>query len=505
MLSITPGHLQLNNLRQCWQSIIPITLDTHCLAAIDASYHCVQNLLKQDKAIYGVNTGFGRLANHRIDSHQLTILQENLLLSHACGTGPLLPDHLVRLILLLKINSLAQGFSGVPYHLIETLMTLHNQQIYPCIPSKGSVGASGDLAPLAHLSTVLIGAGDVTCQGERMTALQGLAKAGLKPLQLTAKSGLALINGLQVSCAHALEALFLTERVWQAAVVAGSLSLEACAGSRVPFDDRIHQLRKLPAQQETARVFRELLQESDIQRSHTQCERVQDPYSLRCQPQVMGACLSHIQFASQIFLSEANAVSDNPLIFADENDILSGGNFHGQAIAMAADTLAIAIAEIGALSERRIALLMDNHLSGLPAFLVKESGVNSGFMIPQVVAAALASENKSLAHPASVDSIPTSANQEDHVSMANFATRRLLQLIENTATIIAIELIAACQGLDLRAPLKTSEPLEKIKAEIRKHVTFYERDRMHAPDIEVVKQLVMSGVEWLRVASDVFG
>lgn len=415
------------------------------------------------------------------------------MLSHACGTGVLLADDVVALILLLKINNLAQGYSGVRMELIEALCKFYNAGVYPCIPAKGSVGASGDLVPLAHLSLPLLGEGEMRYKGKIISATEGLAIAGIKPFELAAKEGLALLNGLQVSAALCIHAFFTSEWLFETAVLAGSLSVDAASGSDVPFDDRIHQVRGHQAQIDVAAMYRKLLADSTIRESHRTCNRVQDPYSLRCQPQIMGAVLHQMQFVGQTLQVEINAVSDNPLVFAEQQDILSGGNFHGEIIAMAADNLALAIAEMGANAERRIALLIDHNFSGLPAFLVKESGLNSGFMIAHVTAAACASDNKALAHPHCVDSIPTSANQEDHVSMATNAALRLHSMVENTATILAIELLAACQGLDFHMPLQTSLKLQKVYEQVRSLVEHYDHDRYFAPDISVIKQNVLNG------------
>jgi histidine ammonia-lyase len=372
-------------------------------------------------------------------------------------------------------------------------MSLMNAEVYPAIPSKGSVGASGDLAPLAHMSAVLLGEGEAFYKGERISASKALEIAKLAPLTLAPKEGLALLNGTQASTAFALQGLFAAENALKAAIVIGAMSVEAAQGSRRPFDARIHEVRGHQAQIDVARAYQQLLNEaSDISIAHEDCGKVQDPYSLRCQPQVMGACLQQIRFAASVLETEANGVSDNPLVFAEDNDIISGGNFHAEPVAMAADMLAIAMAEIGALSERRMALLIDSNLSGLPPFLVENGGVNSGFMMAQVTSAALASENKSLAHPASVDSLPTSANQEDHVSMATFAARRLRDIFDNVAGILAVEWLAASQGLDFRRPLKSSEPVENAWALLRSEVAFYDKDRYFAPDIEKACALIKS-------------
>jgi histidine ammonia-lyase len=400
----------------------------------------------------------------------------------------------VRLILAMKIGSLARGYSGIRASVIQTMIALYNAGIMPCIPGKGSVGASGDLAPLSHMTLALMGEGEVRVDGKIVPAKEALASAGIEPVTLAAKEGLALINGTQVSTAFALHGLFLAERMLEAAAVAGALSVDAAKGSDAPFDPRVHAVRGQPGQMALAKIYRQLLTGSQIRRSHLENdERVQDPYSLRCQPQVMGACLDLIGNTSRTLLIEANAVTDNPLVFAEEGDVISGGNFHAEPVAFAADTLALAIAEIGALSERRIALLIDSSLSGLPPFLVESSGLNSGFMIAHVTAAALASENKSLAHPASVDSLPTSANQEDHVSMATFAGRRLHEMAQNTATIVGIELLAAAQGVDCHRPLATSPLLSQVQQRLRQSVAFYDKDRLFAPDIEAARQMVLDG------------
>ena len=491
--TLHPGQLSLHDIRKLLDESVEITLDKTAEAGINASQQVIANIIKDDKIVYGINTGFGALAHKRIASNDLETLQQSIVLSHAAGTGDLLSDKTVRLILALKINSLARGFSGVKIETIDALIRLFNAKIYPCIPCQGSVGASGDLAPLAHMSAILLGVGEARFHGNVISAQAALSKIGLQPLQLAPKEGLALLNGTQVSTAIALLALFAAEEVFAAAMVTGALSLDAVRGSDTPFDERIQLVRGHATQITTAAIMRELLFGSEIRQSHLSCHKVQDPYSLRCIPQVMGACLAQILNVSATLLVEANAVSDNPLIFAEQNEILSGGNFHAEPVALAADALAISIAEIGALSERRIALLIDPIFSGLPAFLVDNPGVNSGFMLAQVTAAALASENKSLAHPASVDSLPTSANQEDHVSMATYAARRLLPMLENTACIIGIELLAACQGIDFLQPLKTSPQLELIHDLLRSHVSFYDKDRYFAPDIAKAKMLVQGG------------
>jgi histidine ammonia-lyase len=492
---LRPGKLTLTDLRALYDSERPVRLDRRCWAAVARSADAVQAVIREKRTVYGVNTGFGSLARTRIADDQVAELQRRLVLSHAAGTGPLLDDRLVRLIMILKINGLALGYSGVRRKVIEALARLVNAGVHPCIPAKGSVGASGDLAPLAHLTGVLLGIGTVRRRGRILPAVQGLKAAGLAPMDLAAKEGLALLNGTQVSTALAAAGLFAAEDVFGAALVAGALSVDAAAGSDTPFDPRIHAVRGQPGQIEAAKLQKALLRGSEIRRSHIDCDRVQDPYSLRCQPQVMGAALDMLRFAAGVVEREANAVSDNPLVFAREGEILSGGNFHAEPVAMAADAVAIALAEIGALSERRIAMLTDAKMSGLPAFLVPEPGLNSGFMIAHVTAAALASENKGLAHPASVDSLPTSANQEDHVSMATYAARRLRDIADNAAGIVAIELLAAAQGIELLRPLASSAPLERLHAAVRARVPAWRQDREMAPDLAVAETFLSAEVD----------
>jgi histidine ammonia-lyase len=500
-MEIKAGTLSLGQLEQIYRQARQLVLDPACRDDIAASVAAVGDILSRDQAVYGINTGFGLLARERIADDQLRDLQRRLVLSHACGTGDNLSDAQVRLVMALKVNSLARGYSGVRQVVMDALVTLSDGEVYPCIPGKGSVGASGDLAPLAHLAAVLIGVGEVRCGGEVLPAIEGLRRVGLKPLELGPKEGLALLNGTQVSTALALSGLFAAQDLLAAAVVIGSLTVDAALGSDAPFDARIHSVRGHPGQQDVAAAYRELLEGSEIRSSHIDCSRVQDPYSLRCQPQVLGACLDNLRHAARVLQIEANAVSDNPLVFADAGDILSGGNFHAEPVAQVADLIAIVIAEIGALAERRIALLIDHNLSDLPPFLVEKGGLNSGFMIAQVTAAALASENKSLAHPASVDSLPTSANQEDHVSMATFAARRLQEMSDNTAGILGVEILAACQGVDFRKPLKTSVLLEQCYALLREQVPFYAEDRYFAPDIAVATDIARNWSQ--RVPADV--
>ncbi|EJL6393724.1 histidine ammonia-lyase [Vibrio navarrensis] len=494
-LTLNPGHLSLNELRKVSRSPLKLSLHASAIPAIEESTQVVDRVIAENRTVYGINTGFGLLANTRIAPEDLETLQRSIVLSHAAGIGQFMADETVRLMMVLKINSLARGFSGIRLKVINMLIELVNAEVYPCVPQKGSVGASGDLAPLAHMSTVLLGEGQARHNGEVISGLEALKIAGLEPITLAPKEGLALLNGTQASTAFALEGLFIAEDLFASATVCGAMSVEAALGSRRPFDPRIHRVRGHRSQMDAAAAYRHLLESnSEIGDSHSNCEKVQDPYSLRCQPQVMGACLQQIRNSAEILLVEANSVSDNPLVFAEDNDIISGGNFHAEPVAMAADNLALAIAEIGSLSERRMALLIDSALSKLPPFLVDNGGVNSGFMIAQVTSAALASENKTLAHPASVDSLPTSANQEDHVSMATFAGRRLREMGENTRGILAVEYLSAAQGLDFRAPHKSSPRIEQAKQMLREKVAFYDKDRYFAPDIEKANALLALAV-----------
>ena len=463
-------------------------------ARLDASAAAVARVLAHGDAVYGVNTGFGLLASTRIADDKLGQLQRNLVLSHCCGVGEPLSDRTVRLVMALKIIGLARGHSGVRRVVVDMLEKLLAAGAYPVIPSQGSVGASGDLAPLAHLSAALIGEGRIRLKGEDLAARDALQRLGLTPLTLGPKEGLALLNGTQVSTALALGALFRAEDAFYGALFAGAMSVDALKGSDAPFDPRIHAARGHKGQSNVAAHMRALLAGSTIRESHRDCDRVQDPYSLRCQPQVMGACLDVLRNAAATLETESNAATDNPLVFAEDDAVLSGGNFHAEPVAFAADFIAIATSEIASLSERRLAILVDPKMSGLPAFLVEDSGLNSGFMIAQVTAAALVSENKTLAHPASVDSVPTSANQEDHVSMATFAARKAGDIARNVQRVAAIELMAAAQGIDFHRPMKTSPALEEAHALVRARVAHLAGDRMMAPDIDALTDLIDSGV-----------
>ena len=473
---------------------IRVELSPGARGLIRRSAETVLRLLKTGNAIYGVNTGFGKLAKTRIVQADLSKLQINIVRSHAAGVGQPLDAGVVRLVMLLKINALSQGASGISLAAMDALVGLLNADVLPLIPGQGSVGASGDLAPLAHLSLVLIGEGRVALKGAPASGLQGLQAAGLTPVPLGPKEGLALLNGTQVSTALALFGLVAAERNGAAALLAGALSMDAVMGSDTPFDPRIHSLRPHPGQVLAANHFRRLLKDSAIRASHLEGdERVQDPYSFRCQPQVMGACLDVLANAARTLMIEANSVSDNPLVFAEDGAVLSGGNFHAEPVAFAADMIAMAVAEMGSLAERRIAALIDSSISLLPPFLIRNPGLNSGFMIPQCTAAALMSENKQMSHPASVDSAPTSANQEDHVSMATHGARRLGPMTANLARIIAIELMAATEGIDFRRPLKSSAILEDTHALVRSKAASREEDREFSTDIEAIATLIEQG------------
>ncbi|MHA1537097.1 MAG: histidine ammonia-lyase [Alphaproteobacteria bacterium] len=492
-IRFAPGELSLSDLRRIAGRDCRVELTGDWRAGVAAAAGTVAEMTHRDEPVYGVNTGFGLLARTRIHADQLGELQVRLVRSHMAGVGEYLDDDAVRLILALKANALARGYSGVRVELIELLLAMLDRGVLPCVPSQGSVGASGDLAPLAAIAGAMIGEGEARYQGEIMPAGAAFKKAGLEPIELAPKEGLALLNGTQVSTALALLGLFAAQDIFSAALIAGSMSVEAASGADTPFDARIHEVAGRPGQITVAGIMRNLMDGSRIRESHIDCSRVQDPYSLRCQPQVMGACLDQMDNAGAVLAREANAVSDNPLVFAGAGEVLSGGNFHAEPVAMAADQIAIALAEIGALSERRIALLVDPNMSGLPAFLAPDPGLNSGFMIAQVTAAALAGENQCLAFPASVTSLPTSANQEDHVSMAAYAGRRLGQMAENTRGIVAIELLAAAQGIEFHLPIETSKALKRYLGEVRALAAPYREDRPFTRDIETLKAAIGQG------------
>jgi histidine ammonia-lyase len=491
-LTLDPTNIDLATLRHLWQGT-PCKLDDASMARIRASAASVQRIVASGETVYGINTGFGLLANTRIPAERLAELQRNLILSHSCGLGEMLPRHVVRLMIVLKLLGLGRGYSGIRPLVIDALQGLLDRDAMPLIPAQGSVGASGDLAPLAHLIAALLGEGRIDVAGDILPARDALAKLGMKPLELGPKEGLALINGTQASTAIALDALFTAERVFGAALGAGALSVDALMGSIKPFDARISAVRGQPGQIRVAAEIRGLLDGSEILASHGRCGKVQDPYSFRCQPQVMGAALDLLTNAAHTLIIEAGAVTDNPIVFEDEDTAISGGNFHAQPVAFAADTIAMAMCEVGSLSERRTAVLIDPKMSGLPAFLTDDGGVNSGLMIPQVTQAALVAENRSLAFPASVDSVPTSAGQEDHVSMAPISARKAASIAKNVAGIVAVELIAAAQGVDYHAPLKTSATLQALHRKVRAISPRLESDRYWADEMAALQAAVLAG------------
>jgi histidine ammonia-lyase len=493
MLKLNPEEVTLDDLRQLWLGA-EARLDDAAMQRVTTSAAAVERIVASGETVYGVNTGFGLLANTRIPDDRLAELQTNLILSHSAGLGEPLPRHVTRLMIVLKLLGLGRGHSGVRPLVIDALQHLLDADAMPLIPCQGSVGASGDLAPLAHLIAALMGYGRIDVAGETMGAGAALQKLGREPLQLGPKEGLALINGTQVSTAIALDALFNGERAFAAAIAAGALSVDALKGSTKPFDPRVSALRGQPGQIRVAAALRGLLEGSEILDSHQCCcSKVQDPYSFRCQPQVMGAALDLLSNAARTLTIEAAAVTDNPIVFADEDTAISGGNFHAQPVAFAADTITMALCEVGSISERRVSVLVDPKMSGLPPFLTADSGVNSGLMIPQVTAAALVSENKSLAFPASVDSIPTSAGQEDHVSMAPIAARKAAQVARNAAGVIAVELMAAAEGIDFHAPTKTSPKLQTVHGSVRALSPHFTADRYWADDMRALQEAVLGG------------
>ena len=492
-MKLDPENISLSQLRRFWSGEDePTQLDDAAMQRIVAAAASVDRIVAGGETVYGINTGFGLLANTRIPSKRLAELQTNLILSHSAGLGDLFPSNVTRLMIVLKLLGLGRGNSGVRPVVIEALQKLLEHNLLPLIPSQGSVGASGDLAPLAHLIAALMGYGRFDLAGRMIPAPEGLKKIGLEPLELGPKEGLALINGTQASTALALDALFLGERVFTAAIAAGALSVDALKGSAKPFDARLSALRGQPGQIRVAATLTNLLEGSEILPSHVKCDRVQDPYSFRCQPQVMGASLDLLQNAARTLTIEAGAVTDNPILFPDTDEAISGGNFHAQPVAFASDIIAMALCEVGSISERRVSVLVDPKMSGLPAFLTEDSGVNSGLMIPQVTAAALVSENKTLAFPASVDSIPTSAGQEDHVSMAPIAARKAGNIARNAAGVIAVELMAAAEGIDYHAPLKTSPKLRDIHAGVRNHSPHFTADRYWADEMANLRGAVLA-------------
>jgi histidine ammonia-lyase len=503
-LTLTPGDVTLTELRPVFQGPVQLEFDGSTSARLERGWQVIADAIAGDNPVYAVNTGFGKLAEKRIPQEDLVELQRRLILSHAAGVGEPLPDEVVRAILLLKLLCLGQGYSGVRPVVVEHLLALLNADILPVVPAKGSVGASGDLAPLSHVAALLMGLGSARMAGEVMPAADALRIAGLQELTLAPKEGVALINGTQVSAALALNGLFRAEAVLLGGLAAGALALEGVAGTDMPFDPRLNRVRRQEGQVRVAAALAELAAASPIRAAEVSGRRLQDPYSFRCQPQVMGAALDLLVFAGTLLEREANSVSDNPLVFPDDGVVVSGGNFHGQPVAFAADIVALALCEIGSLSERRTAMMNDTGMSGLPAFLVANAGLNSGMMLPHVTCAALVAENRARAHPCSVDSIPTAANQEDHVSMATHSARRLQEMADNTAIVVAIELACAAQAVDLQTPSDPSPGTRPIYDLVRRHVAFLAEDRLQSPEFEQLATLVRDGVFGSLVPLEVF-
>ncbi len=478
----------------------PCTLSPPARRKVAASRRAVLAVLESGRQVYGVNTGFGHLAQVRIEEKDLEALQRNLVRSHAAGVGEPFPERTVRAVLVLRANCLARGHSGIRLETLELLLEMLRRGVHPVVPEKGSVGASGDLAPLAHVALALIGEGEVSYRGRRMGARTALRRAGLVPARLTAKEGLALINGTQVMTAVGILALLRAERLATLADIAGAMSLEALKGSHRPFDRRLHDARPHPGARTSAANLRKLLRRSVIERSHADCGRVQDAYSLRCMPQVHGAVRDALAHVRRVLEIETNSSTDNPMVFAESGDIVAGGNFHGQPVSIALDLLAAAVCSLATISERRIERLLNPDLSDLPAFLAHEPGLHSGFMLAQVTAAALVSENKALAHPASVDTIPTSAGKEDHVSMGVLAGRKAEQVVDHAATVLGIEMLAASQALDFLRPLRPGVGAHAAHRAVRRVIPHLDGDRVLAPDIDAARRLAEE--ETLRLAAE---
>ncbi len=494
-LTLHPQHTSLDDLAQIYWHEEAAVLAREARPGVDAAAARIAAAVAGEAAVYGVNTGFGKLANVKIAREDTSALQRNLILSHCCGVGDAVERRIVRLMMALKLLSLGRGASGVRWQLIALLEDMLATGVTPVIPAQGSVGASGDLAPLAHMAAVMIGEGRAEFSGEIMPGAKALKKAGLKPVELGAKEGLALINGTQFSCAYALGGLFSAWRNACSSLVTSALSTDAIMGSTQPLQPEIHTLRGHQGQIDAAQTMREYMAGSQIRESHRDGDaRVQDPYCIRCQPQVTGAAMDLLRQVACTLEIEANAATDNPLVLSEANMIVSGGNFHGEPVAFAADIIALAIAEIGSIAQRRVALMVDPTLSfDLPPFLTPEPGLNSGFMIAEVTTAALMSENKHLANPCSTDSTPTSANQEDHVSMAAHAARRLVVMNDNLGRILGVELLCAAQGIEMRAPLVTSAALSHVVNNLRDKIPALKQDRYLADDIEIAGKIVISG------------
>ena len=482
--------LKLEDIFDVTEGMVSVAVSKKAYPKINRCRKFTEKLVQSKKIVYGINTGFGKLCRERIGKKDIEKLQRNLILSHALSVGPVFSEEEVRAIMLLRANVLAKGYSGVRLELIQTLVDMINKNVCPLIPEKGSVGASGDLAPLAFIGLVLIGEGWAFYQDRLLTGKNALNRAKIKPQKLSAKEGLALINGTQVMTAIGALALLKAERLAQQADMAGALSAEASLCTPAPFDEKIQKVRRHKGQEESAKNLRELMRNSRIRESHKDCPRVQDPYSFRCMPQVHGAVRDALRYVRKVLETEINSATDNPLIFPEQKEVISGGNFHGEPVALALDFLGIAVSELASISERRIAALCDSNISGLPSFIVQNPGINSGFMMAQTAAAALVSENKVLAHPASVDSIPTSINQEDHVSMGTISARKAREIINNVEDVLALEFLAASQGIDFRAPLSPGAGTKKIFQRIRQKVEKLEKDRLMVGDVIKIKELM---------------
>ena len=490
-LIIDEKDLSLSDIAYFLEYNPPVEIDHSVIKKIERSREIISEIVSSGRTVYGVNTGFGKFSDVKISRDQTEELQRRLVLSHAAGVGEPMPILLVRLMMLLKLKNLSHGYSGVRFKTVELLKNLINNNIIPLVPEKGSVGASGDLAPLAHMTLALIGEGEALVDDKRMPAKEAVKLKNLEPIQLAAKEGLALLNGTQTIQAYGLWSLVQAENLIKAADIIGAISLEALLGTLTAFDERIQNIRRHPGQQKVAQNFRSILANSPVVQSHKDnTHKVQDAYSLRCIPQVHGAVRDGLDFVKSVFEREMNGVTDNPLVFPDEGDVLSGGNFHGEPVALVADYLGIIMAELASLSERRIEHMMDPAESDLVAFLAKDGGLNSGFMIAHVTSAALVSENKVLAHPASVDSIPTSANKEDHVSMGTHAARKAMEIVKNAEHVLAIELLCACQALELRQPLEASEVTGAVLSMVREQVPYLNNDRYMHPDIVKAQKLI---------------
>lgn len=487
---IDGNSLTLDDLIDIGKKQANISLSEHAKETVKVGRKVVDDIVSEQKIVYGVTTGFGQFSSVVIPIEQVEELQYNLLRSHAAGVGDYFPEDIARMIMVLRANVLAKGHSGITYEVLDLLIQMINKEIYPLIPEKGSVGASGDLAPLAHLALILIGEGKAFYQNEEGTGEQILQKAGLQPCRLKAKEGLALINGTQVMTAIGAKVLYQSFNLVKIADIAGALTLESLKGTANAFDERIHNQRPYQGQKQSAENLRTLLKDSQIMESHKGCGKVQDSYTLRCIPQVHGPIRDTLEYANNMLTIEMNSATDNPMVFSEQNELISGGNFHGQSVAFIMDYMKIAMSELGNISERRIERLVNPALSELPAFLVKNGGLNSGFMLAQVTAASLVSENKILCHPASIDSIPTSANKEDHVSMGTIAARKALEVVENIKNVLAIELLTATQAIDFQKPLKPAKALIPVIEEIRSHIPHWEKDRYMAKDIKKMTDIL---------------